>query len=74
MKIPVVPIGNSKGLRIPASVLKKMGQPEYFELVEEAGSLRLQPAKNRRADWEAAFQTGRETNIPSSNIPVEPWY
>ncbi|MFM1898596.1 MAG: hypothetical protein RL577_836 [Bacteroidota bacterium] len=74
MKIPVVPIGNSKGLRLPASVLKKMGNPEYFELVEEADGLRLRAAKNRRADWSAAFQVGRETDIQASNIPVEPWY
>jgi len=74
MKIPVVPIGNSKGLRLPASVLKKMGHPDYFELVEEVEGLRLQPAKNRRADWEAAFQKGTETSIPSNNIPLEPWY
>jgi hypothetical protein len=51
-----------------------MGNPEYFELVEEADGLRLRAAKNRRADWSAAFQVGRETDIQASNIPVEPWY
>jgi antitoxin MazE len=73
MKIPVVAIGNSKGLRLPATVLKKMGQPEFFELVEEAEGLRLQPAKKRRADWAVAFQAG-DTPAIDGSIPQEPWY
>ncbi|MFZ9755639.1 MAG: hypothetical protein ACO3DK_06375 [Bacteroidia bacterium] len=73
MKIPVVAIGNSKGLRLPASVLKKMGSPAFFELVEESEGLRLRPAQAVRAHWSEAFKQGEALNLPGETTQ-EPWY
>lgn len=55
MKIALVPIGNSKGVRLPKAVLEQVGLTEAAELTVENGRIILTPAKPARAGWVHAF-------------------
>jgi antitoxin MazE len=55
MKVNLVPIGNSKGIRIPSSVIKACGFGEQIELRVERGVVVLAPARRTREGWDAAF-------------------
>jgi len=51
----VIPIGNSRGVRIPKAMLEHCGVGEEVELQVKNGTLVLRPVKAVRAGWDAAF-------------------
>lgn len=57
MKVNLVSIGNSKGVRIPASVIKECGLGSELEMRVENGVVVLAPAKGVREGWSAAFES-----------------
>jgi len=56
MKVNLVPIGNSKGVRIPASIIKECGLGNPLEMRVEDGVVVLAPARGVREGWDAAFR------------------
>jgi antitoxin MazE len=56
MKVNLIPIGNSKGVRLPRSVIKECGFGEQIEMRVEHGSVVLAPARGTREGWDAAFR------------------
>jgi len=56
MKVSLVSIGNSKGIRIPASVIKECGLGDELEMRVENGAVVLKPARRVREGWDAAFE------------------
>jgi len=56
MKIKLISIGNSKGIRIPSSVIKQCGLGSEFEMRVENGVIMLAPVRSVRAGWSAAFE------------------
>lgn len=59
MKIDLIPIGNSKGIIIPAPVLKDLGIKDKLDLEIRQNTMLLRSA-NPRATWEAAFKVMAE--------------
>ena len=56
MQSTLIKIGNSKGVRIPASLLKEYDfTDEVFLELQEEGIL-VKPAKKPRKGWSAAFK------------------
>ena len=55
MKVKLVSIGNSRGVRIPASVIKECGLEEELDLRVEHGTIVLAPFKAVRSGWDQAF-------------------
>ena len=56
MEATVAKIGTSKGIRIPAPLLKELGQPEAFDLQLEDGKIILIPLRKKpREGWDTAF-------------------
>jgi antitoxin MazE len=55
MKIDIVPIGNSRGIRLPKAVIEQCGFGDAVDLVVEAGRVILSPAATPRAGWAEAF-------------------
>lgn len=56
MLISVVPIGNSRGIRIPKAVLDQLNIKDTLELEIEDKKLILKPASGKpREGWETAF-------------------
>ena len=51
----VVKIGNSRGIRIPRSLLQQAGLTEEVELSVQGDKLIIQSAHKRRHDWDAHF-------------------
>ncbi len=56
MKVKLVSIGNSKGIRIPRSVIKQCGFGDQIEMRVSDGMVVLAPAHRLREGWEAAFE------------------
>lgn len=52
----IVPIGNSRGVRIPKAMLEHCGFGEVVEMQARKGALILRPAKTPRAGWGSAFE------------------
>ena len=55
MKAKLILIGNSKGVRIPASVIRACGLSDELEMRGENGVILLAPARHVREGWGAAF-------------------
>lgn len=55
MRVHLVRIGNSKGIRIPKTVLDELGFDGDLELVVRAGKLVLSRARRPREGWDRAF-------------------
>ncbi len=55
MKVNLVSIGNSKGIRIPRSVIRQCGFEDQLEMRVSDGIVTLAPARRLREGWESAF-------------------
>ena len=55
MKSKLVPIGNSRGLRLPKTLLQQCHLEDEVELQVRDGCLVIRPARAPRAGWDAAF-------------------
>lgn len=55
MLTKIVPIGNSRGIRIPKATLDHCGFGEEVELQAKNGTLILRPVNTPRAGWSEAF-------------------
>ena len=56
MQLPVISIGNSKGLRIPKAILTQCGIQNMVDLRVTDGGLMISPIKKSRTGWEEAMQ------------------
>lgn len=54
MEVDVVRIGNSKGIRIPASMLKQCGIDRKVTLSLDGNRITLTPSRAPRQGWAAA--------------------
>jgi antitoxin MazE len=60
MKLRLVSIGNSRGLRIPKAILEQCRLENEVELEIESGRLIIKPVKRApRKGWDAAFEKMR---------------
>ncbi len=57
MKVAVVPIGNSRGVRLPKAVLEQVGMGDEAELSVEGGRIVLAPTTSPRRGWAQAFSS-----------------
>lgn len=55
MLTKIVPIGNSRGIRIPKAMLDDYGFGDEAELQAKNGALILRPVNTPRAGWAEAF-------------------
>jgi antitoxin MazE len=51
----VVKIGNSRGIRIPRSLLEQAGLSEEVEMTVQGDKLIIESARKPRQDWEIHF-------------------
>lgn len=56
MKARIVPIGNSRGIRIPKTLLEQTGLSGDVEIDAKNDMLIIRPPKKPRAAWAAAFR------------------
>lgn len=55
MKAKVVRIGNSRGIRLPKTVLEQCGFEDTVELEVHENRVVIRPAREPRSGWEKAF-------------------
>ena len=60
MRVHVVKIGNSQGIRIPKPILEQTGIKEDVELEVEKNQIIIRPISNPRVGWDLAFKTMAE--------------
>ncbi len=61
MKTNLVPIDNSKGIRIPAAILKQCNIENQVELEVKKNKIVLKPVKAKpREGWDSAFKLMHE--------------
>lgn len=56
MRLAIVSIGNSKGIRIPKAILDKYQIKDLVDVEMRDDGLVLKPIRNPREGWEEAFQ------------------
>lgn len=70
MRIPVVPIGNSKGIRIPKSILTQLNIQDDVDLEVHETELVLKPVKrSSREGWEKSFAEMAENGDDEMIVP-----
>lgn len=55
MDIPLVPIGNSRGIRLPKALIAQCGFGDRVNLTVTDEGILLSPVKNGRSRWEEAL-------------------
>ena len=55
MEAKLIKIGNSKGVRLPKSMLVQTGMTESIEIEMRGNLIILKPKNEPRSDWEASF-------------------
>jgi len=57
MLISIIPIGNSKGIRIPKNILQQLNIEEQVEIEVRDTELLIRPARKKPRDgWREAFR------------------
>ena len=60
MDVSVIPIGNSKGIRLSKTLLEKYNITDTVELILEKSFIIIKPKTNPRAGWDKAFKKMHE--------------
>jgi antitoxin MazE len=60
MDIPLISIGNSKGIRLSKTILEKYNIQDTIELILEKGFIILKPKTSARIGWEKSFKKMHE--------------
>ena len=69
MDIPVIPIGNSKGIRLSKTILEKYHITDKVEIILEKGYIILKPKPEPRSGWEKAFKKMHENGDDELIMP-----
>jgi antitoxin MazE len=56
MRIPLVSVGNSRGIRIPKPIIEQCGLGDTVELTVEGDRVVIAPESRPRQGWDEAFR------------------
>lgn len=57
MKVPIIRIGNSKGLRLSKEILERYNLHEAVDLILEDGQIVIKPLQEARKGWDEVFKS-----------------
>ncbi|MBI5676401.1 MAG: AbrB/MazE/SpoVT family DNA-binding domain-containing protein [Nitrospirae bacterium] len=60
MKVGIISVGNSKGIRIPKAILEQCRFNKEAELEVQGNALLIKPVRKVREGWDKAFQLMHE--------------
>lgn len=72
MKIRLVQIGNSRGVRLPKPVIEEVGLNDEVELQVREGAIIIRPLRAPRSGWEDAARAIRENSGDHLLYPPTP--
>ena len=61
MQVSVIPIGNSKGIRLSKTILEKYNISDSVELLLEKECIIIKPVLEPRKNWTKAFEKMHES-------------
>jgi len=61
MRVPIVPIGNSKGIRLSKTLIEKYDLKDAVEIILDEDFIIIKPVINPRNNWEKAFKEMHES-------------
>jgi len=70
MRLELVRIGNSRGIRIPKALLEQCGLEESVNVRVDRGRLVIEPSRSVRAGWNEAFQSAGDAS--DDDLLLEP--
>lgn len=56
MELPVIKIGNSRGIRLSKELIRKYKITDKVEIVEKDDCIELKPTATPRENWDEAFR------------------
>lgn len=56
MEVPIIRIGNSKGIILSKTIVEKYGLGDKVEIVMKQDHIELKPVRSPREGWDAAFK------------------
>ena len=60
MRVPIVPIGNSKGIRFSKTLIEKYDLKDAVDIILDEEYIIIKPVINPRNNWEKAFKEMHE--------------
>ncbi|MCW5731789.1 MAG: AbrB/MazE/SpoVT family DNA-binding domain-containing protein [Alphaproteobacteria bacterium] len=69
MKVKLVPIGNSRGVRIPRAIIEQCGLGEEIEMRVEDRHVVLAPLRGARDGWADAFAKAAPAKLDKPLLP-----
>ena len=72
MKVKLVPIGNSKGVRIPRAFIRACGLGDHVEMRIEQNAIVLAAPRSPRENWEKAFEKMAAAGDDELLVPDDP--
>ncbi|MBL0708311.1 MAG: hypothetical protein JJW00_04620 [Sulfurimonas sp.] len=73
MQVSLINIGTSRGIRIPATVLKSFDNLSSFDLKVEDKKIVLNIIENPRQGWETKFKNASNELLIDDNLDSEEW-
>jgi antitoxin MazE len=70
VRVKLVRIGNSRGIRIPAALLKKNRIGESLLMEVEADKIVLRPTQDRKLSWKETFAEMKKAKENWSDLEV----
>lgn len=62
MELPVIKIGNSRGIRLSKDLIRKYKITDKVEIVEKEDCIVLRPLAKPRENWDEAFREMHRNN------------
>lgn len=69
MDVSIIPIGNSKGIRLSKTILEKYNLTDSVEMILEEEQIILKPKSIARKDWEKQFKKMHENGDDALLMP-----
>ena len=73
MEADIIQIGNSKGIRLPASLLKQCGIAKKVKIEVNGNAITITPMKKPREGWEEAFKKAKALSQLDGEIYFDDW-
>jgi len=73
MEVALIDIGTSKGIRIPAQILKSFDSPQSFDMHIEDNKIVLDIIQNPRYGWEEKFQNSSNELLIDDGLDLDSW-
>ncbi len=72
VNVHLTKVGNSRGIRIPRTILEQVNLEGELELIVQKGALLIRPAIKPRQGWEETF-VNASLNLKEDSGLAKPW-